>query len=47
MVKNSNWRDNCVNCIAFEKCKSQRSEEECVSFLNKKLLANIYGYLNK
>lgn len=47
MVKSSNWRDNCVYCPVFEECKSQRSEEECESFLNKKMIESICKYLFK
>ena len=44
---NKNWRDNCIRCPYYDECKSEKSADECKSFLDKIVMNNLRKLVNK
>lgn len=45
--QNKNWRDNCRHCPYFEECRSEKSAEECKSFLDNIAMNNLLKFAAK
>ena len=43
-TEKENWRNNCSSCPYFDQCRSNKTAEECKSFLNRVMTNNLLKF---